>query len=36
VATRAEAHDDLGPWPDPASDVPLGAHTAAWRSELRL
>jgi alpha-methylacyl-CoA racemase len=34
VATLAEAHDDLGPWPDPAPDVALGAHTAAWRREL--
>jgi alpha-methylacyl-CoA racemase len=36
VATRAEAHDDLAPWPAPPTDVPLGAHTAAWRSELGL
>jgi crotonobetainyl-CoA:carnitine CoA-transferase CaiB-like acyl-CoA transferase len=36
VATRAEAHADLGPWPQPPGDVPLGAHTAAWRSELGL
>lgn len=34
VATLAEAHDDLGPWPEPPPDVPLGAHTGAWRSEL--
>ncbi len=34
VATRAEAHADLGPWQDAADDVPLGAHTAAWRAEL--
>jgi crotonobetainyl-CoA:carnitine CoA-transferase CaiB-like acyl-CoA transferase len=31
VATRAEAHADLGPWPEPSPDVPLGAHTDAWR-----
>jgi crotonobetainyl-CoA:carnitine CoA-transferase CaiB-like acyl-CoA transferase len=36
VATLAEARDDLGPWPDPPADVPLGAHTAAWRAELGL
>jgi crotonobetainyl-CoA:carnitine CoA-transferase CaiB-like acyl-CoA transferase len=36
VATRAEAHADLGPWPEPPEDVPLGAHTAAWRAELGL
>jgi crotonobetainyl-CoA:carnitine CoA-transferase CaiB-like acyl-CoA transferase len=36
VATLAEAHADLGPWPDPAPDVPLGAHTDAWRAELAL
>lgn len=34
VATLAEAHDDLGPWPEPPPDVPLGAHTDAWRAEL--
>jgi crotonobetainyl-CoA:carnitine CoA-transferase CaiB-like acyl-CoA transferase len=34
VATRAEAHADLGPWPEDADDVPLGAHTEAWRAEL--
>jgi alpha-methylacyl-CoA racemase len=34
VATLAEAHEDLGPWPDPAPDVPLGAHTDAWCREL--
>jgi crotonobetainyl-CoA:carnitine CoA-transferase CaiB-like acyl-CoA transferase len=34
VATRAEAHADLGPWPDPPPDVPLGAHTDAWRAAL--
>ena len=27
VATRAEAHADLGPWPEAPEDVPLGAHT---------
>ena len=35
VATLAEAHADLGPWPDPPPDVPLGAHTEAWREVLR-
>jgi crotonobetainyl-CoA:carnitine CoA-transferase CaiB-like acyl-CoA transferase len=34
VATRAEAHDDLGPWAVARADVPLGAHTEAWRAEL--
>jgi crotonobetainyl-CoA:carnitine CoA-transferase CaiB-like acyl-CoA transferase len=34
VATLAEAHADLGPWPDPPPDVALGAHTEAWRDEL--
>ncbi len=34
VATRQEAHADLGPWPEKAPDVPLGAHTAAWREAL--
>lgn len=34
VATLSEAHDDLGPWPTAAPDVPLGAHTDAWRQEL--
>jgi crotonobetainyl-CoA:carnitine CoA-transferase CaiB-like acyl-CoA transferase len=34
VATRAEAHADLGPWPDSPPDVPLGAHTDAWRAAL--
>jgi crotonobetainyl-CoA:carnitine CoA-transferase CaiB-like acyl-CoA transferase len=34
VATLAEAHDDLGPWPEPLPDAPLGSHTAAWREEL--
>ncbi len=34
VATRAEAHADLGPWPQEPDDVPLGAHTEAWRSEV--
>lgn len=36
VATLAEAHDDLGPWPDEEPDVPLGRHTGAWRTELGL
>ncbi len=35
VATLAEAHQDLGPWPDPPEDVALGAHTDAWRVALR-
>ncbi len=34
VATLAEAHTDLGPWPEPPPDVPLGAHTDAWRDAL--
>jgi alpha-methylacyl-CoA racemase len=34
VATRAEAHADLGPWADALDDAPLGAHTDAWRREL--
>jgi alpha-methylacyl-CoA racemase len=34
VATLAEAHADLGPWPEPPPDVPLGAHTEAWRRAL--
>jgi crotonobetainyl-CoA:carnitine CoA-transferase CaiB-like acyl-CoA transferase len=34
VATRAEAHADLAPWPEPPPDVPLGAHTDAWRRAL--
>lgn len=34
VATRDEAHADLGPWPHDPGDVPLGAHTGAWRAEL--
>ncbi len=36
VATRAEAHADLGPWPADDADAPLGAHTAAWRGTLGL
>jgi crotonobetainyl-CoA:carnitine CoA-transferase CaiB-like acyl-CoA transferase len=36
VATLAEAHADLGPWPEELDDAPLGAHTAAWRHELGL
>ncbi len=35
VATRAEAHADLGPWPTEPDDVPLGAHTESWREALR-
>ena len=31
VATLAEARADLGPWPEPPPDVPLGAHTEEWR-----
>jgi alpha-methylacyl-CoA racemase len=31
VATLEEAHADLGPWPEPPPDVPLGAHTEEWR-----
>ncbi len=34
AATRAEAHADLGPWPEEPVDVPLGAHTGAWRAVL--
>jgi crotonobetainyl-CoA:carnitine CoA-transferase CaiB-like acyl-CoA transferase len=34
VATREEAHADLGPWPEPPADVELGAHTAGWRRAL--
>jgi crotonobetainyl-CoA:carnitine CoA-transferase CaiB-like acyl-CoA transferase len=34
VATLEEAHADLGPWPEAPPDVPLGAHTDAWRREL--
>jgi alpha-methylacyl-CoA racemase len=36
VATRAEAHADLGPWPVDPEDVALGTHTAVWRAELGL
>lgn len=36
VATLTEAADDLGPWPEPPPDVPLGAHTDPWREELEL
>jgi crotonobetainyl-CoA:carnitine CoA-transferase CaiB-like acyl-CoA transferase len=36
VATRAEAHADLGPWPVEAADARLGEHTAAWRREVGL
>ena len=35
VATLHEAHADLGPWPEQPPDVPLGAHTEAWRRTLR-
>ena len=34
VATLAEAHVDLGPWPERPPDVPLGAHTDAWRDAV--
>ena len=34
VATIEEAHAELGPWPQPEAEVPLGAHTGAWRGEL--
>ena len=34
VASLDEAHADLGPWPEPQAEVPLGAHTDAWRREL--
>jgi alpha-methylacyl-CoA racemase len=34
VATLAEAHADLGPWPERPPDVPLGAHTDAWREAV--
>lgn len=36
VATRVEAHADLGPWEGALGDAPLGADTAAWRSTLGL
>jgi len=36
VATLAEAHADLGPWPEPLPDVPFGAHTEAWRAALAV
>jgi crotonobetainyl-CoA:carnitine CoA-transferase CaiB-like acyl-CoA transferase len=36
VATLAEADADLGPWPEPPPDVPLGAHTEAWRATLAV
>lgn len=35
VASRAEAHADLGPWPREPDVVPLGAHTPAWRAAVR-
>jgi crotonobetainyl-CoA:carnitine CoA-transferase CaiB-like acyl-CoA transferase len=35
AATLAEAHADLGPWPEQPPDAPLGAHTGAWRDALR-
>ena len=34
VARLAEAAGDLGPWHEPAADVPLGAHTDLWRRVL--
>jgi alpha-methylacyl-CoA racemase len=34
VATRAEAHLDLGPWPTLPEPPALGEHTGAWRAEL--
>lgn len=36
VATRQEARADLGPWPERPDDVPLGAHTGAWKQALGL
>jgi len=36
VAPLAEAHADLGPWPEPLPDVPFGAHTEAWRAALAV
>ena len=36
VATLAEAQADLGPWSEPPPDVPLGAHTEAWRAALAV
>jgi crotonobetainyl-CoA:carnitine CoA-transferase CaiB-like acyl-CoA transferase len=36
VATREEAHADLGPWPAQPDDVPLGAHTDVWKRALGL
>jgi crotonobetainyl-CoA:carnitine CoA-transferase CaiB-like acyl-CoA transferase len=33
VATLEEADADLGPSPEQPPDVPLGAHTEAWRHE---
>jgi crotonobetainyl-CoA:carnitine CoA-transferase CaiB-like acyl-CoA transferase len=36
VATREEAAADLGRAAPTGDDVPLGRHTAAWRSELGL
>ena len=36
VATRAEAHADLAPWPEPPEAPALGADTAWWRAELGL
>ena len=34
VASLAEAHADLGPWPERPPDVGLGAHTDAWRQAV--
>lgn len=34
VATRAEAHAALGPWPDEPPAPALGAQTEGWRLEL--
>ena len=34
VATLEEARADLGPWPEPPPDVPIGAHTEEWRRAL--
>jgi alpha-methylacyl-CoA racemase len=36
VASLAEAHTDLGPWPELPPDVPLGAHTERWRQVVGL
>ncbi len=34
VATREEAHADLGPWPATPQAPDLGEHTDAWRTAL--